>query len=109
MYLLELIGFCRAAFMIDDEKQQDQQDPNSTGETPEGSPMASENPPAPGNSDGSADWELELARAYQSAQGDRAPANASGPTATGSSTNSPTADAAEHWKRELGRAKVERS
>src|SRR4028118_1010950 len=104
MYLLELIGFCRAAFMIDDEKQQDQ-DPNSTGETPEGSPMASENPPAPGKSDGSADWELELARAYESAQGDHAPANASGPTATGSSTNSPTADAAAHWKRERAGAR----
>ena len=107
MYLLELIGFCRAAFMIDDEKQQDQ-DPNSTGETPEGSPMASENPPAPENSNGSADWELELARAYQSAQGDRAPANASGHTATGSSTNSPTADAAEPWKRELAQANDEK-
>jgi molecular chaperone GrpE len=107
MYLLELIGFCRAAFMIDDEKQQDQ-DPNSTGETPEGSPMASENPPAPENSNGSADWELELARAYQSAQGDRAPANASGPTATGSSTNSPTADAAEHYSRELASANDEK-
>ncbi len=65
--------------------------------------MASENPPAPENSNESADWELELARAYQSAQGDRAPANASGPTATGSSTNSPTAEAAEPWKRELPR------
>ena len=107
MYLLELIGFCRADFMIDDEKQQDQ-DPNSTGETPEGSPMASENPPAPGNSNGSADWELELARAYQSAQGDRSPANASGPTVTGSSTNSPTADAAEPWKRELAQANDEK-
>jgi len=93
--------------MIDDEKQQDQ-DPNSTGETPEGSPMASENPPAPGNSNGSADWELELARAYQSAQGDRSPANTSGPTVTGSSTNSPTADAAEPWKRELAQANDEK-
>ena len=107
MYLLELIGFCRAAFMIDDEKQQDQ-DPNSTGETPEGSPMASENPPTPGNSNGSADWELEHARAYQSAQGDRSPANASGSTVTGSSTNSPTADAAEPWKRELAQANEEK-
>jgi molecular chaperone GrpE len=93
--------------MIDDEKQQDQ-DPNSTGETPEGSPMASENPPAPENSNGTADWELELARAYQSAQDDRPPANASGPTATGSSTNSPTADAAEPWKRELAQANNEK-
>ena len=93
--------------MIDDEKQQDQ-DPNSTGETPEGSPMASENPPASGNSNGSADWELELARAYQSAQGDRSPANASGSTVTGSSTNSPTADAAEPWKRELAQANDEK-
>ena len=65
--------------------------------------MASENPPAPENSNGSADWELELARAYQSAQGDSSPANASGLTVTGSSTNSPTADAADPWKRELAR------
>lgn len=105
MYLLELIGFCRAAFMIDEEKQQDQ-DPNSTGETPEGAPMASETPPAPGNE--AADWELELARAYQSAQPDRTPANASGPTVTDSSTNSPQADAAEPWKRELAQATDEK-
>ncbi|MEG4209426.1 nucleotide exchange factor GrpE [Microcoleus sp. S13_B4] len=94
--------------MIDEEKQQDQ-DPNSTGETtPEGSPMASENPAASGNSNESADWELELARAYQSAQGDHTPANASGPTVTGSSTNSPTADAAEPWKKELAQANDEK-
>jgi molecular chaperone GrpE len=100
MYLLELIGFCRAAFMIDEEKQQDQ-DINSTGETPEGSPVASETPPAPANSNEAADWELELAQAYQSAQTDRKGANASGSTVTGSSTNSPTADAADSWQREL--------
>ncbi|MEG3987360.1 nucleotide exchange factor GrpE [Microcoleus sp. S28C3] len=93
--------------MIDEEKQQDR-DPNSTGETPEGSPMASENPPAPANSNGSADWELELARAYQSAQADRPPANAPGPTVTGSSTNSPTADAAESLKKELAQATDEK-
>ncbi|MEG3842097.1 nucleotide exchange factor GrpE [Microcoleus sp. herbarium14] len=88
--------------MIDEEKQQDR-DPNSTGETPEGSPMASETPPAPASSNGSADWELELARAYQSqsAQPDRTGANASAPTVTGSSTNSPQPDAAESLKREL--------
>ncbi|MEG4200851.1 nucleotide exchange factor GrpE [Microcoleus sp. Pol12A5] len=94
--------------MIDEEKQQDQ-DPNSTGEaTPEGAPMASENPAAPENSNESADWELELARAYQSAQGDRTPANASGPTVTSSSTNSPTADAAEPWKNELAQVTEEK-
>ncbi|MEG4815164.1 nucleotide exchange factor GrpE [Microcoleus sp. K5-D4] len=94
--------------MIDEEKQQDQ-DPNSTGETtPEGSPMASENPAASGNSNESADWELELARAYQSAQGDRTPANASGPTVTSSSTNSPTADVAEPWKNELAQVTEEK-
>ncbi|MEG4322446.1 MULTISPECIES: nucleotide exchange factor GrpE [unclassified Microcoleus] len=86
--------------MIDEEKQQDQ-DLNSTGGTPEGSPMASETPPAPANSNEAADWELELAQAYQSAQTDRKGANASGSTVTGSSTNSPTADAADSWQREL--------
>ncbi|MEG4396393.1 nucleotide exchange factor GrpE [Microcoleus sp. BROC3] len=91
--------------MIDEEKQQDR-DPNSTGETPEGSQMASENPPAPGNE--AADWELELARAYQSAQADRPPANASGDTITGSSTNSPTADAADSLKKELAQATDEK-
>jgi molecular chaperone GrpE len=85
--------------MIDEEKQQDL-DPNSTGVSPEGSPMASEIPPAPANSNEAADWELELAQAYQSAQGG-SPASASGPSVTGSSTNSPTADVAESWKREL--------
>ncbi len=70
--------------------------------------MGSENPVASGNSNGSADWELELARAYQSAQGDRTPANASGPTVTGSSTNSPTADAAEPWKKELAQVTEEK-
>lgn len=107
VYLLELIGFCRAAFMIDEEKQQDL-DPNSTGETPEGSAMASETPPAPANSNEAADWELELAQAYQSAEGDRKGANASGDPITGSSTNSPTADAAESWKRELASVKDEK-
>ncbi|MCC3404227.1 MAG: nucleotide exchange factor GrpE [Microcoleus sp. PH2017_10_PVI_O_A] len=93
--------------MIDEEKQQDL-DPNSTGETPEGSAMASETPPAPANSNEAADWELELAQAYQSAEGDRKGANASGDPITGSSTNSPTADAAESWKRELASVKDEK-
>ena len=101
--------------MIDEEKQQDR-DPNSTGETPESSPMASETPQASANSNQAADWELELAQAYQSAQGDslrdssdaRTPANASGSTVTGSSTNSPTADAAESLQRELVQARDEK-
>ncbi|MEG4999465.1 nucleotide exchange factor GrpE [Microcoleus sp. B4-D4] len=93
--------------MIEEEKQQDL-DPGSTGETPEGSPMASETPPAPANSNESADWELELARAYQSAQADSKP-NASGDALTGGSTNSPTVnDGAESWKRELAEARDEK-
>ena len=107
MYLLELMGFCRAAFMIDEEKQQDQ-DPNSTGVSPEGSPMASETPSAPAASnEEAADWELELAKAYQSSQGDR-PADASRDTVTGSPTNSPTVDAAESLKQELAQATDEK-
>jgi molecular chaperone GrpE len=105
--MLKLIGFCRADFMIDEEKQQ-YQDPNSTGETPESSPVASENQPAsansPANSTEPADWELELAQAYQSAQTDRSPANTSAETGAGSSTNIPTADTQELLKRELAQA-----
>ena len=102
--------------MIDEEKQEDR-DPSSTGETPEGSPTASETPQAPANSNQAADWELELARAYQSAQGDslrdssdaRTPANASEPAVvTVSSSNSPTADAAESLQRELAQATDEK-
>jgi len=92
--------------MIYEEKQQDQ-DPNSTGETPEGLPLASETPPAPASNE-AADWELELARVYQSAQGDRSPADASGDTVTRSSTNSPTVDAAESLKKELAQTTNEK-
>ncbi|MEG4283849.1 nucleotide exchange factor GrpE [Microcoleus sp. A006_D1] len=92
--------------MIDEEKQQDR-DPNSTGVAPEGSPMASETPPAPASSNEAADWELELAQAYQSAQPDRPPANVSGSTVTGTST-SPTADSAQSWKRELAQVTDEK-
>ncbi|MGB3267931.1 MAG: nucleotide exchange factor GrpE [Microcoleus sp.] len=92
--------------MIEEEKQQDR-DPNSTGETPEGSPMASETPPAPASSNGSADWELELAQAYQSARGG-SPANESGSTVTVGSTNSPTVDGADSLKREAAQSRDEK-
>jgi molecular chaperone GrpE len=90
--------------MIDEEKQQDQ-NPSSMGENPEGSPMSGENPPvsanSPANSNEATDWELELAQAYQSSQ---TTANASGDTVTGISSNSPTADAQDLLKRELAQA-----
>ncbi len=89
--------------MIDEEKQQ-HQDPSSTGETPESPPMAGENPPAEANSNAAADWELELAQAYQSAQVDRSGANTSRETGADSSSNSVTADATELLKRELAQA-----
>lgn len=90
--------------MIDEEKQQ-HQDPSSIGETPESPPMASENPPAEANSNAAADWELELAQAYQSSQVDRTATNTSGETddILGSS-NSITPDATELLKRELAQA-----
>lgn len=93
--------------MIDEEKPQ-AQDPNSTGETPESSTMASETPQVSANSSPVADWELELAQAYQSAQSDRTPANPSGSTVTASSTNSPQAEAAESLNRELAQARDEK-
>lgn len=90
--------------MIDEEKQQ-HQDPSSMGETPESSPMASENPPpASANSNAAADWELELAQAYQSAQVDRTAANANGETDILGSSNSVTPDTTELLKRELAQA-----
>lgn len=90
--------------MIDEEKQQ-HQDPSSMGETPESSPMASENPPpASANSNAAADWELELAQAYQSAQVDRSGVSNSGERATDSSSNSVTADAMDLLSRELAQA-----
>jgi Molecular chaperone GrpE (heat shock protein) len=93
--------------MIEEEKQQ-YQDPNSTGETPESSSPASENPTAsvnsPANSNAAADWELELAQAYQSAQTDRTMEATSGVPDPGSSTNSLTADAQELLNKELALA-----
>lgn len=91
--------------MIEEEKQQ-YQDPNSTGETPESSPPATENPTASANSPASsseaADWELELARAYQSDRGDRPPEAASG--VPGSSSSSLGAIGSELLKKELAQA-----
>lgn len=89
--------------MIDEEKQP-HQDSSSTGETLESPPIASENPPAEANSNAAADWELELAQAYQSSQVDRTAANANGETGTDSSSNSVTADVTELLKRELAQA-----
>jgi len=90
--------------MIDEEKQQ-HQDPSSTGETPESSPMVSENPPpASANSNAAADWELELAQAYQSAQVESGATHNAGETGSSSSSNSVTADATELLKRELAQA-----
>lgn len=65
--------------------------------------MASENPPAEANSNAAADWELELAQAYQSSQVDRTAANANGETGTDSSSNSVSAEVTE-LKRELAQA-----
>lgn len=96
--------------MIDEEKQQ-HPDPNSTGETPESSSMASENPPSANSSANSsevADWELELAQAYQSAQTDRSPEATSGEAGTASSSNSPMADTQELLKRELAQSADEK-
>jgi len=93
--------------MIEEEKQQ-YQDPNSTGETPESSSPASENPTAsansPANSNAAADWELELAQAYQSAQTDRTPEATSGAPGTGSDRISLVADAQELLNKELAQA-----
>lgn len=93
--------------MIEEEKQQ-YQDPNSTGETPESSSQATENPTAsansPANSNEAADWELELAQAYESARGDRPPEAASGVPGTGSSGNSLGASGSELLKKELAQA-----
>jgi molecular chaperone GrpE len=94
--------------MIDEENQQ-YQNPNSTGATPEGSPLPSEIPAVPANSNDAGDWELELAKAYQSATSDRSPVNISGETAAGgSSSNSQTADAQELFSRELAAATGEK-
>ncbi len=89
--------------MIDEEKQP-HQDSSSTGETLESPPIASENPPAEANSNAVADWELELAQAYQSSQVDRTAANANGETGTDSSSNSVSAEVTELLKRELAQA-----
>lgn len=94
--------------MIDEENQLDR-DPNSTGTTPEGSPVPSEIPAVPANSNDAGDWELELAKAYQSSQNDRSSGNSSPETSvSNSSSNSPTADAQEHLKRELAAATGEK-
>lgn len=89
--------------MIDEEKQP-HQDPSSTGETLESPPIASENPPAEANSNAAADWELELAQAYQSSQVDRTAANANGETDILGSSNSVNPDTTELLKRELAQA-----
>ena len=93
--------------MIDEEKQQ-HQDPNSTGETLESPPIASENPPAEANSNAAADWELELAQAYQSSQVDRSTASTSGETDILGSSQSVTIDTTELLKRELAQATNEK-
>ncbi|NJR23271.1 MAG: hypothetical protein HC786_14485 [Richelia sp. CSU_2_1] len=94
--------------MIDEENQQ-YQNPNSTGATQESSPLPSEIPVIPADPNDAGDWELELAKAYQSAQNDRGSAPASGETAvSSSSSNSPVADAQEQLKRELAAASGEK-
>jgi molecular chaperone GrpE len=89
--------------MIDEEKQQ-HPDPNSTGKAPESSPMASENPSSANSSENStevADWELELAEAYKSAQPDRSPEATFGEAGTPSDRISPMEDTQELLKRQL--------
>ncbi|MGL5060003.1 MAG: nucleotide exchange factor GrpE [Microcoleus sp.] len=94
--------------MIDEENQQDR-NPNSTGLTPEGSPVSSEIPVIPADPNDTGDWELELAKAYQNAQNERSSGNASEETAVSSSSgNSPASDAQELLKRELAAATGEK-
>jgi molecular chaperone GrpE len=93
--------------MIDEENQQ-YQNPNSTGATPEGSPVSSEIPVIPADSNDAGDWELELAKAYQSVQNERSGNASEETTVSSSSSNSPTADAQEQLKRELAAATGEK-
>lgn len=87
--------------MIDEEKQQDRE-PNSTAGTSEKMPTA-EATPSQGNLNEAEDWELEVARAYQSAEASPASANTSGETGE----NSKLAEALEFLKAELDKATKE--